>query len=126
MPTRAPSRCNEPGCYEIATLRGRCEEHQRKPWQGRPSFVDQYGMTTGEWSALRRVILARDGYVCRGCGLPGADTVDHIIPVSEGGSPRDPANLQALHEDPCHAEKSKAEAKRGAARARARRAAAAS
>lgn len=126
MPTRAPSRCNEPGCPEFAVLRGRCDEHQRKPWQGRPSFVDQYGMTTAEWSALRRLILARDGYVCQGCGLPGADTVDHIIPVSEGGSPRDPANLRSLHEDPCHAEKSKAEAKRGAARARARRAAAAS
>ncbi len=118
MPTRAPSRCNDPGCTEFATLRGRCDVHQRKPWQGRPSKYERYGMSGSEWSALVRLILRRDDYICQACGLAGADTADHIIPVSEGGSRKDPANLQALHQDPCHRAKTQAEAKRGAARRR--------
>jgi 5-methylcytosine-specific restriction endonuclease McrA len=34
-----------------------------------------------QWRALRKVILQRDGYICYYCGQ-GADTVDHIMPVS--------------------------------------------
>jgi 5-methylcytosine-specific restriction endonuclease McrA len=30
------------------------------------------------------------------CGQPGADTVDHITPISAGGTD-DPANLSAAH-----------------------------
>lgn len=124
MPLSAPSRCNEPGCPEIATVRGRCDLHQRKAWEGRPSKYERYGMSGSEWQALVRVVLARDEYICQACGLPGADTADHIIPVSEGGSRKDLANLRALHQEPCHREKTQEEARRGAARARAARRAA--
>lgn len=34
-----------------------------------------------QWRALRKTILARDGYVCCYCGQD-ADTVDHVLPVS--------------------------------------------
>lgn len=44
----------------------------------------------------RARVLARDGYVCHLCGLPGADSVDHIIPRSRGGSD-DESNLRAAH-----------------------------
>lgn len=40
---------------------------------------------------VRRHVLARDGYRCQYCGLdltqrPADQTVDHIVPVSVGGS----------------------------------------
>ena len=34
--------------------------------------------------------------VCLLCGYPGADTVDHLVPVSKGGSNAD-ANLRPAH-----------------------------
>lgn len=50
------------------------------------------------WQAIRPVILERDGGVCR-MALPGctgtATTVDHIVPLFEGGRRLDPANLRA-------------------------------
>jgi 5-methylcytosine-specific restriction endonuclease McrA len=33
-----------------------------------------------QWRALRKTILARDGYVCCYCGQD-ADTVDHVLPI---------------------------------------------
>jgi 5-methylcytosine-specific restriction endonuclease McrA len=35
-----------------------------------------------KWRALRKTILARDGYVCAYCGQI-ADTVDHILSVKD-------------------------------------------
>lgn len=42
--------------------------------------------------------MERDGYMCRLCGksFPPADSVDHIIPRSRGGS-HNVSNLQAAH-----------------------------
>jgi 5-methylcytosine-specific restriction endonuclease McrA len=34
------------------------------------------------WRALRKTILARDGYTCGYCGQP-ADTVDHILSIKD-------------------------------------------
>src|SRR5437867_12064203 len=50
------------------------------------------------WSYQRKRerVLARDGYVCWLCGLPGADTVDHVIPRARGGDDSD-ENLRAAH-----------------------------
>lgn len=48
------------------------------------------------WRRLRLVILERDGGICGICGLPGADTVDHVRPRSQGGS-NHPGNLRAAH-----------------------------
>jgi 5-methylcytosine-specific restriction endonuclease McrA len=50
--------------------------------------------STRAWRALRERILARDGHVCVVCGAPASE-VDHIRPVSVGGSD-DPANLRAV------------------------------
>ena len=44
----------------------------------------------------RRRVIARDGYLCHLCGLPGADSVDHLIPRSRGGDDT-AANLKAAH-----------------------------
>lgn len=43
----------------------------------------------------RHAILARDGHRCRRCGATERLHVDHIKPVSAGGS-NEPANLQVL------------------------------
>jgi 5-methylcytosine-specific restriction endonuclease McrA len=121
-PTSAPTRCTVSGCGRIALDRGRCAnpEHQRKPWAGRASTQERYGLSGSKQQELHRRILKRDEYVCYVCHLTGADNVDHIIPIELGGARTDPANLAAIHEDPCHIDKTKREA----AERRARRAAA--
>jgi 5-methylcytosine-specific restriction endonuclease McrA len=47
-------------------------------------------------------VLRRDQGICYVCQLPGADSVDHVIP----GDSHDEANLKAIHKAPCHARKS--------------------
>lgn len=123
MPYSAPTRCSDPSCSAIATHRGRCDEHQRPAWQGRKPAHERYGISGSARAALHKRILQRDGYRCYIDGLPGATEVDHIIPVGEGGSRTDEANLAAIHAEPCHLEKTQREAARARARAAARRAA---
>ena len=48
-------------------------------------------------AALRRQVLARDGYVCQECGATEELEMDHIIPVSRGGATT-LENLQVM----CH------------------------
>jgi 5-methylcytosine-specific restriction endonuclease McrA len=50
------------------------------------------------WRTLRRAVLERDGYACliRGPRCTGyATTVDHIVPVAEGGEFWAPENLRS-------------------------------
>jgi hypothetical protein len=60
----------------------------------------------------RARILARDNYTCRECGFNSATphrdtlTIDHIVPVCEGGSNAD-ENLQTLCQR-CNTEKGRA------------------
>jgi 5-methylcytosine-specific restriction protein A len=48
------------------------------------------------YQTKRGRILARDGGVCWICGLPGADTIDHLTPRARGGDSSD-ENLKAAH-----------------------------
>ncbi|MEH0543270.1 HNH endonuclease [Streptomyces sp. B21-105] len=125
MPTAPPSRCTDPVCHELATNRGRCDGHQPKAWANRPSIRQRYGISSGTWRSLKRRVSARDNGCCYVCGGEPAEgealQLDHIRPVAEGGSPADLDNLGLIHADPCHAEKSKAEALRGNQRRLARR-----
>lgn len=61
-------------------------------------------------------MLKRDGYLCQceecqdGKRLPRvADEVDHIVPLSQGGTD-DPGNLRAINHD-CHKPKTAREAR---------------
>jgi 5-methylcytosine-specific restriction endonuclease McrA len=47
------------------------------------------------------MILERDQGICHVCGRPEADQVDHIGDRDN----HDPANLAAIHDDPCHRHK---------------------
>lgn len=47
------------------------------------------------YKAFSRHVVAT-GPICALCGDPGADTVDHVIPLSEGGT-NWPDNLQPAH-----------------------------
>jgi 5-methylcytosine-specific restriction protein A len=100
MPTRPPSRCAEPGCHALTTA-GRCDEHQRAAWETRSKA---WGAgSTRRWRTVRAQVLA-DEPKCRWCGRPAAE-VDHIVPLSRGGSRWDRANLQPLCSH-CHDVKS--------------------
>src|SRR5690606_41899955 len=58
------------------------------------------------WERLRRVVLARDNYLCQRClehqRITPATTVDHIVPLSVAWERRlDMSNLRSLC-GPCH------------------------
>jgi len=80
------SSCAQPGCA-IITRESRCPAHQRQ----RPNAA-QRGYGTA-WQHLRLEVLGGEP-LCRKCGAP-ATTVDHVIPLRQGGSTAR-HNLQAL------------------------------
>ncbi|HKE76652.1 MAG TPA: HNH endonuclease [Acidimicrobiales bacterium] len=51
------------------------------------------GISSRHWQVLRTLVFARDGRRCYRCG-GYADTVDHIVPIAQGGRRLDPANLR--------------------------------
>ena len=87
-----------PGCTEV-TSSSRCATHtaQRERVRGTST---QRGYDA-DWQRVRKVVLGRDDYRCRlrltGCTFI-ATTVDHIVPLSAGGSRLDRDNLQSA----CH------------------------
>lgn len=58
-----------------------------------------------EWMVIKANIKFRDRYTCQRCGSRDDLTVDHIIPLAEGGTTV-ASNLWTLC-DPCHTEKTK-------------------
>ncbi|MCX4676709.1 HNH endonuclease [Streptomyces sp. NBC_01433] len=126
MPVAPPSRCTDPECHALATRGSRCDEHQPIPWRGRHDKAARYGITSGQWRALKRKVTQRDNGCCYMCGLDQDDLdvsdpdvqlheLDHIIPMFEGGSATSLDNL-GLACTACHDTKSKVEALRANAR----------
>ena len=78
--------CLERSCG-TPTTGTRCPEHtrqhqrQRDLMRGTPAQRG-YGAA---WQRVRRVVLDRDGHVCRWCGLP-ANSVDHLLAKAHGGT----------------------------------------
>lgn len=52
------------------------------------------------WERVKARVL-RGSTVCHLCGHDGADTADHIIPVSHGGQVYAVNNLRPAHHAPC-------------------------
>lgn len=101
MPYKPRSGCTYPGCAELASIKGRCAAHEREAWEGRRGFEGY----KGEYLAIRRQVLQEER-ACAFCGAPSV-TVDHIVPVSRGGS-HARENLRALCK-PCHDRRSRAQ-----------------
>lgn len=63
----------------------RCPAHEQAHERGRRRAYRDPGYLT-----------APKGGICWLCGLPGADTRDHVRPISKGGT-NDPSNLRPAH-----------------------------
>lgn len=129
MPERPPRPCVQVGCPTLVYgPRGtRCPEHPAASggWASTRTFEQRYGMSRSAWRSLARQIVARDKHRCYLCGR-WASGADHKTPVSQGGAPRDPANIAAICDqrdrpDNCHQPKTEHEARAGRARADERR-----
>ena len=104
MPYAPPSRCPKPGCRKLTTTRGRCDDHQPKPWRNPSANTQQ--LTRKERQVFHDAVLARDP-LCRCTGECGTHTgpckhpsteADHILPIADGGSRTDLSNGRGL----CH------------------------
>lgn len=107
MPSLPPRPCTYPNCGQYAAIRGRCLLHKRESnWAS-----NQTKRKGWDWTRKKAAILKRDQYLCQRCFADGdyrrADEVDHIKPLSDGGTD-DPANLMSLCAY-CHKQKSKSE-----------------
>lgn len=103
---RAPKICSEPGCPNLQP----CELHKKEPWAN--STRRLHTKVSGSREQRRNRLVMRKFYgVCHVCGQPGADQIDHVIPLAEHG-PDELDNLRPIHAKPCHAEKTQAEARR--------------
>lgn len=93
---RASRVCIEPGCPEITEKGTRCAKHSK-------ARVNYTRGSNRQWRKLRDRILRRDGYRCTytddagRCRERDRLHVDHIIPVSLGGTD-DEVNLRVLCE----------------------------
>lgn len=112
-----PNQDRRPTYVKIETIFNSSEEAQcrvcsqgvRKPFK---YYCSGYCKSIAEniykffnWTYIRGRIKERDGRECVRCGDGDALLeVDHITPISKGGHPFDPKNLQTLCED-CHQEK---------------------
>lgn len=89
-------RCIEPGCHVLLRAGSRCGPHEQRYRLERSRRA--HGKRAGSgwaWQAIRERIIRRDG----GCVMPGPHAgplrVDHIRPLSQGGTNGD-ANLRTL------------------------------
>lgn len=94
MPTRPQARCTYHGCNRKATRQGRCDQHQRKPWQNPSAHTRALRQHHTEWMHVRAERMKLEPN-CRRCNHKGTN-VDHIIPVGAGGAFLDINNTQTL------------------------------
>lgn len=106
MTARAGKPCQSRGCPQLRP----CPDHPVEAWAGstRRRRIGKSGSRQQRDAA--RVMRQHAG-ICHVCGRPGADEVDHVIPVSPYfGGTDDDRNKRPIHSRPCHATKTAAEA----------------
>jgi 5-methylcytosine-specific restriction endonuclease McrA len=79
--TRTARVCSGPGCPEVVVGGTPCPIHATKAWAG--STRNQHNPIG--WAKIRARVLRRDNNTCVYCGGQATE-VDHIIPVSRGGT----------------------------------------
>jgi 5-methylcytosine-specific restriction protein A len=93
------SPCLEAGCPNLATARGRCDEHrrERERERSRRRRAERgpriYG--TKKWQVTRKRKLAMNP-ICEACEKELAVEVDHIVPLGRGGDPYSLEGLSSL------------------------------
>jgi 5-methylcytosine-specific restriction protein A len=103
MPTKV---CSDPECPNLQP----CPEHERKAWSGHRGRRNRMRSGSREQRLNRAVMELHEGR-CHICGNYGADEVDHVVPLSEGGSDG-MDNRRPIHSEPCHRTKTAEEAAR--------------
>lgn len=109
MSSRAAKICSAPDCPNLLP----CPEHASKPW----ATSTRRERTGSGWSQQRKaraVMRLHDG-ICHVCEKPGANEVDHVIALTEGGADT-MANMRPIHAEPCHRLKTQLEAQRARSR----------
>ena len=79
--TRTARVCGRDGCPEVVIGANYCTAHAPAPWAG--STRNQHNPIG--WARIRARVLRRDNNTCVYCGAPATE-VDHVVPVSRGGS----------------------------------------
>ena len=79
--SRTARVCGRDGCPEIVIGSNYCPTHTTAPWAGSTRAKQR---PIG-WAKIRARVLRRDNNVCQYCGGE-AHEVDHVVPVSRGGS----------------------------------------
>lgn len=77
-------------CPNLTEGRPRCAFHEREYQAARNRSPERAAYGSSSYRAMKPY------GDCAICGLPGADTRDHITPLSAGGS-NDPSNIQFVH-----------------------------
>ena len=74
----------------------RCDPHQRE-WERarRQRATQRVAYSDPAYKAIRRRLLTGRP-ICHLCGIPGADSLDHVIPLSRGGT-NEMSNLRPAH-----------------------------
>lgn len=110
MPRRLPKVCADPKCGELTDGGTYCPEHQPEPWAG-STRRERIGRSGSQQQAANKRTLRNHKWICHVCGKPGADEVDHVTPLAEGGTDTDD-NRRPIHSTPCHQAKTQQEAAR--------------
>lgn len=110
--------CSAPGCNTIVEGGGyRCPQHLTPTYTPKRQYDHHYHQgkaiyKSSWWLRLRAAQLAKEP-CCQMCAQYGistpANTVDHIVEISQGGAMDDPDNLQSLC-SACHNTKTAKEA----------------
>ena len=107
---RASTPCAHPGCPQLTP----CEEHPVKSHGWDTSTRKTKLTTTSGWAEQRRAkrLLRQHRGICHVCNQPGADQIDHVLPLAQGGTDTE-ANLRPIHAHPCHERKTESEKRAG-------------
>lgn len=117
MPRKPLRPCSYPGCPKLVNGRY-CDGHKKltdKSYNryGRDDLTKNF-YNTPQWRYARKHQLSKQP-LCAECLKAGkpikATTVDHIVPIKQGGEKYEPSNLQSLCWS-CHSRKSAKEGSR--------------
>lgn len=108
MSARAPKFCGNPECGTLVPAGVRYCAECDQPWKSTGPPTRSSRSADARWRRLTKQILKRDNHQCQiryvGICTGRATEVDHIIPVTQGGTDH-PSNLQAACRE-CHLAKS--------------------